>query len=550
MKKALLLILLLSLSFAGEAWKVDTGDGVSERPLAYGARVIAVTDEGRVYSIAPPLVKWTYNTEGDVVSEPLSFAGSIIVPTSEKIVALDSYGALKWEMELPEVTGAAVSDKLYVADANGIQALNADGTIAWNFMPGSEVEGYSPDELQYAVFRPLATESYVAFGYGRSIYVLRTTGDFMWKKEIGGTWNTPPAIVGNTLYVGTAEGLLYALDVLDGDTKSSLNLFGQISTSPVLYGSMVIVGTSENAFHGVSGGKVQWTAELDGKAGRTMELHGNTLYLSTTRSLYAVNPSNGEILFKRSFLDWPSPPRYFAGEVVVGTEDGKVYSVDSDRACSILYPMQDSQVGDALLNISGLGYSASGSPSVQLRVNGGPWVTPEGGREWTYALDPSGYPYGIMEIECKAQGESSPYTLYTLVHAANLDTELMTITCPYSVAAGTEFAIRVTDSRSVPVGGVAVSVGGETFSGDENGTVLLSLPEGPHTLKVERPGYASEEITIDAKGEPTLAYVLGGLFAVVLIAYVYFLFIKKPKKKEFIIAEKHPTDEVAPPADA
>jgi outer membrane protein assembly factor BamB len=543
MKNAFLFLLLLSsLSFAGEAWKIDTGDGISEQPLIYGARVIAATSEGKIYSVEPPVVKWTYNAEAKVVSEPLLLGNQIIIATEEKILSLSALGVLNWELELPQVRGAAASDKIYVADKNGLQAINADGTIAWNFMPGAEIEGYSPDELQEEVMRPLATPNYVAFGYGDKMYALRTSGAFLWKKEMGGMWNTPPTFHVNTLYVGTAEGILYGLDMLTGDEKSRFNIFEQVSTSPVAYGGTIIIGTSENGLYGISAGKVQWSLELDGRVSRHMELPSasNTLYLTTSRSLYAVNPSNGEILFKRPFIDWPGSPAFFRNEVVLGTEDGKIYGIDSSKACSILYPEQDFQIGDALLNISGLAYSSSGSASAQVRINGEAWLTPDGANEWTLALDPLEYPYGLMEIECRVPDESEPYALSTIVHAANFDERLMSITHPYSVSANAEFEITAFDSRGVPINGAkAVVDGAQTISGDEYGVMSLSLEEGDHSIEITRPGYASEEIYISAKGEPTLAYLLGGLFLIVLIGYVYFLFVRKPKKKELIIKEKH-----------
>jgi outer membrane protein assembly factor BamB len=541
MKRILLLLLLLSsLSFAGEAWRVDTGGGVSAQPLIFGSRAIVATQEGKVYSIEPPAVKWTYNLDERVVADPLSFNNEIIIPTESGLVSLDSFGAPKWELDLPGITGIAASDKLYVADANGIQAINPNGTIAWNFIPGSENSGENaePGTLRYEALTPLATDDYVAFGYGRELYAIRTNGDFMWKREVGGMWNAPPAFYVNTIYVGTSEGVLYALDILGGNEKSSINLFGQISATPLIYGGTVIVGTSENALHGISAGRVQWSAELDGKVSRSMMLQNNVVYLTTTRSLYAINPSDGEILFRRPFLDWPTPPAFLANAVVVGTEDGKAYGIESSRGCSILSPQPDSQLGDALTNISGLGYSP-GTPSVQLRINGGPWLDPEGSREWTYALDPSEYPYGLMEIECRVSGEAEPYSLNAVVHAANLDDELMTINYPYSARADTEFEIYVSDSRGVPIPGAKAEAAGETFEGDGNGTITLILPAGYHAIKISRQGYKSEEFFLDSKAEPTLAYIVGAAFLLVLIPYVYFLFVKKPKKKELIIKEKH-----------
>ncbi|MCP4647396.1 MAG: PQQ-binding-like beta-propeller repeat protein [bacterium] len=542
MKIAILLLLVLSLSFAGEVWKVDTGAGIGTQPLVHGARIIVGTNGGKVYSIEPPFVKWSYDVVDPVVSDPVSLGGHILIATEGKVIALDQYGTLQWEIALPGIRGVAAADKIYVADDNGIQAINSDGTLAWNFVPGTEDSETVPKQIQYSVTAPLATPNYVIFGYDDYIYSIRTTGVFFWKTEVGHAWDTPPTLVANTLYVGTGEGILYALDMLDGHEKQKINLFEQISTTPVEGTGTVMVGTSNNKVYAISSDGVEWSTGVDGKVSHKMypSPSGDALYLTTTRSLYAVDPSDGTILFKRSFLDWPSPPAFFNSNIIVGSEDGALYGIDSSKACSILYPELDEQVGDAELTVSGLSYSKYGTPSTDLRINGEEWISLNG-TEWSYDMDTSTYEYGVMEIECRVSdssgAEKEPYTKISLVHIQGITEQILTLTYPSAVKAETEFEIEVLDSRGLPVAGVKITAGGQSFEGD--GTVTLSLPPGLQTVKVERPGYASEEFTIDSKGDPTLAYVTGGLFLILLIVYVYFLFIRKEKKKELIIKEKH-----------
>jgi len=542
MKIAILLLLVLSLSFAGEVWKVDTGAGVSTQPLVHGSRVIVGTNDGKVYSIEPPFVKWSYNTIDPIISDPVSLGGNILVATENKVFALNQYGALQWEASFPGIRGIAASDKVYVADENGIQALNSDGTLAWNFAPGSENEGTVSPKIEYPVTVPLATPSYVIFGYDDYVYVVRNTGVFFWKKEIGHMWDTPPTLVANTLYIGTGEGILYGLDMFNGNIKQKTNLFEQISTTPVEGVGTVMVGTSNNHLYSISSDGIGWSANLDGKVTHKMYLStsGDALYLTTTRSLYAVDPSDGTILFKHTFLDWPSPPAFFNANIIVGTEEGRVYGIDSSKACSILYPELDEQLGDAEITVSGLSYSKYGAPNTELRINEGEWTTLNG-TEWEYNLDTSIYEYGVLDIECRVSdssgSEREPYTKISIVHVQGTTEQLMVLSYPSSVRANTEFEIEAIDSRGLPVNGIKITAGGQTFEGD--GTVTVSLSPGLQTVTVSRPGYRTEEFTIDSKDEPTLAYAAGGLFIIFLIAYVYFLFIRKEKKKDLIIKEKH-----------
>ena len=540
MKAAALLLLVLSLSFAGEAWKVDVGGGVGTQPLVYGSRVIIGTSEGKVFGIEPPFVKWSYSALNPVVCQPVAFGDKIIIATSEKVIALNQFGALQWETSLPGIRNIAVSDKIYVSGKNGIQALNADGTLAWNFAPGSEdaTAPSSQTATDFFLTAPLATPNYVFFGHNDYVYAIRNTGAFAWKTQVGRLWNTPPLLIANTLHFGTSEGLLYSLDILSGAQKSKTNLFEQVSTTPVGHLGAIIVGTSGNTVYSASGNEVTWSTQLDGKISSRMHLDTSTpegaLYITTTRSLYGLDPGSGTVLFKRSFVDWPSPPAYLNGQIIVGTEEGAAYGIDSSKACSILSPEPDSQVGSAPFEVSGLGYSKYGGASTQLRIGGGEWISLEEA-EWSYPLDPSGYPYGLIDIECRVSDstgqESEPYTTISVVHIAAAAPELMTITYPQSVRAGEEFSISVQDKTGTPLSGVKATAGGATFTGD--GELNLSLSAGLQKVKVERAGYKTEEFTIDSKDEPTLAYVLGALFIILLAAYIYFLFIRKLSKVNY-----------------
>ncbi len=543
MKRALFLLLILSLSFAGELWKVDVGSGVNIQPLIHGSRIIIGTNDGKVSSIDPPFVKWSYDAKAPIVSKPLSFGNNIVVATEDRVILLNSYGALQWEAKLPAITSVSVSDKIYVADKNGLQALDANGSLAWNFVPGSESNPI-PAQITYPITQPLATPSYVIFGYNDQLYSVRTNGNFLWKKRIGHLWNTAPALVGTNIYTGTSEGILYSLDMFNGHIRSRTNVFEQISTTPVEYQGQIIVGTSKNHLYSIVGNNVKWSLDLDGKVSKKMHLFSSAgksaLYLTTTKSLYAISPLDGTLYFKKSFVDWPSPPNYLNGQIIVGVEDGSVHGIDSSKACSILSPEMDAQVGNAEITVKGLGYSKSGASKTWLRVNNGNWIS-FNETEWEYNLNPSKYPYGILTLECKVSGafgsETEPYTSLYLVHVSEAPTELLSIEYPTQVHANSEFEISINDSRGIALREVTVTVNGNKFTGD--GTVKLSLPQGLQTIKVSKPGYQTEEFTIDSKGEPTIAYVFGGLFVIGLLLYLYFAFIRKKKKKNTIIKEHY-----------
>lgn len=553
---AFFFIFLISLAYAGELWKVDAGSAVRGQPAELGIRVIAATEGGKVYSIEAPSVKWSYNVGTPIIAGPTVFGDKILVATESKMVALNQYGALQWEATLPGITSFAVSDKIYVADQNGIQALSSNGSLVWNFAPGSEDLAQpavgsgtaSKPSVEQFCTKPLATNSQIFFGNRDYLYSISTSGGFQWKSQLGHMWNTPASYDAGTftVYTGTSEGVLYAVESQSGKVRFSQNVHGQISTTPLLFEGNLIIGTSNNMLYAVSGIGTQWSTELDGKVSSSMEAVStasgtSVLYVTTTKSLYAIEPRTGEILFRAPFIDWPTSPNYVGGQVVVGTAEGKIYGIDPNRGCSLTEPAQDAQIGDYGVTLYGISYSASGAPFTDIRVNGGQWATLNG-TKWEYNLDPSQYPYGVLEVECRvsdsAGSENEPYSKTSLIHVQDAEPLLMSVTYPNAVKANTNFSITFSDPRGLPIAGVKVKAGGKTFTSKDNGNMTLYLPEGAHKLTFERSGYKPEEATISAKSEPTLGYILGFLFVAGLAAYVYFFFIKK-ESKELVIREKH-----------
>jgi hypothetical protein len=215
---------------------------------------------------------------------------------------------------------------------------------------------------------------------------------------------------------------------------------------------------------------------------------------------------------------------------VLGTEEGKVYAIDSSRACSILSPEPDALIGDAEVKIEGKSYSKYEGVRTFLRVQGGEW-SEVGGGEWEYALDPSTYPYGIIMAECyvsdSAGSETSPFNGIQLVKG-DAPKPNMKVTYPTSVKEGEPFAISVEGPYGEPLGGVSARMGGETFRGDGEITITPRA-SGTQTVNVTKTGYGDAVFSVDVKPQPTLAYIILFIAVLAAAAYAYFGYIKKEK---------------------
>jgi outer membrane protein assembly factor BamB len=154
-----------------------------------------------------------------------------------------------------------------------------------------------------------------------------------------------PAIAGETLYVGGYDGLLYALplDVEVNETCGDIQDIWKVKVGdgepivggPVVADGLVLVGSSDgmlHAFDATDGTRI-WTFPTDNKVWSTPAVADGVVYFgSLDQNLYALNLKDGTEV-------WPSPfsaggaiaatPLIANGRVYVGAFDAVFYAVDA-----------------------------------------------------------------------------------------------------------------------------------------------------------------------------------------------------------------------------
>ena len=73
--------------------------------------------------------------------------------------------------------------------------------------------------------------------------------DVLWKFEVkGGAFDATPAIVGGIVYLGDADGRLYALDLKTGDKKWERKLEAGFITAPAVRNGLLYIGDMDGKF--------------------------------------------------------------------------------------------------------------------------------------------------------------------------------------------------------------------------------------------------------------------------------------------------------------
>jgi outer membrane protein assembly factor BamB len=178
---------------------------------------------------------------------------------------------------------------------------------------------------------------YVASSNGRVYSLDKGSGDENWKREdipvLAEKLWTSPVIVGDTIYISTFDGHIYALsaetgELLDWSFKSQAGF----ASSPVIYEDTIYVGSFDNRLYAIKiddseplwefrGGKWFWAAPL---------VNEGVVYAGCLDGkLYAIDAQTGEKLWE---FDAKSPivssPVLMDNLLIVTDESGTVYVFD------------------------------------------------------------------------------------------------------------------------------------------------------------------------------------------------------------------------------
>jgi len=316
-------------------------------------------------AVAPSLraVRWTFRTRGRVLASP-AVAGGIVYVGSEDgtLYALRAAdGRPAWTFP----TGGAVDSSAAVADGRvvfasrdgNVYALGArDGKVRWRFATGGErrytAAGLANPPTQvvsdaFDVFTssPAIVKQTVYVGSGdRSIYALdAATGKMKWRFRTGDGVHTSPAVWNGTVYAGSWDGKLYALDAASGKlrwtfaTHRDPKMPGMIGipSSPAIAGGIAYFGSRDAHTYAVDAttGRLRWKHDEGGSwvVGSPAVANG-VVYVTTSDELklFALDAATGARRFAVPYRTYAfGSPSFAAGSIYFGTFDGILHAVDT-----------------------------------------------------------------------------------------------------------------------------------------------------------------------------------------------------------------------------
>lgn len=335
-----------SPTLASVVWKFKTGGYVLSSPAVSGDWVYVGSSDGRLYAIdrASGAERWTFSSHGPIASSPAVHGDLVYVSSLDgKVYAIErTTGKERWAF-------ATKGERRFTAP--GIHGA----------IPRTEL---MPDPFDVFLSSPTIASNTVYIGSGdHHVYALDArTGALRWKFAARDVIHASPAVANGLVFIGSWDRNLYALDAATGrerwryTTGNDTTIYNQIgiASSAAVAGGLVFVGGRDGHFHAVEAltGARKWVH--DNHNGWTIgspAVRDGVVYFATSdgRRFKALDAATGAVRFDlaNKAISFSSPA--LAGNVVYyGTSDGWLHAVDI-------------QTGQPLANFQSDGSKANGA---------------------------------------------------------------------------------------------------------------------------------------------------------------------------------------------
>jgi len=215
------------------------------------------TDEG-LHSVDKETGKINWEQlVGDISSKPIITNDLVIASCSDgDIYAFDvNSGKILWKYAFLESAhvSAVKHDNIYVCSGDTCYAFDiADNEMLWEYKAGSPITA-----------SPRINGKTVYFGSwdGNICAVDSISGDLRWKYETGWGIDSTPDVSDGTVFVGSLDNNFYALEEETGELKWFFTCNSAIHSSPVTYGEYVFFGCDDGRFYALNktDGNLAWS---------------------------------------------------------------------------------------------------------------------------------------------------------------------------------------------------------------------------------------------------------------------------------------------------
>lgn len=229
----------------------------------------------------------------------------VVVGWDNQTCALDfKNGNVLWknkEVNLISSKPVFIGDKIILGSRYGeIFALNQDGNLVWT-------KQFNNNSVYLK-----ADGDYIVATIGNFCYKLRSNGEMIWKYEANGTIVSPASVYRDSVYFGSTDTNVYAVDYGNGALQWKQETGWGIVSTPMTSGDTVYVGSMDNNLYALNrnNGDILWTFATNGAIRSSIAVYGDYVFFGSDDGwLYAVEKENGD-------LGWRYAPALTIGDDV------------------------------------------------------------------------------------------------------------------------------------------------------------------------------------------------------------------------------------------
>lgn len=207
---------------------------------------------------------------------------------------------------------------------NSINTL-PQGTLKWLFPTGAPIHS-----------SPAVADGTVYVGSrDNKLYALdAATGIKRWEYETGSWVESSPAIANGVVYFGSNDGRLYALDAHSGAKLWDFKTNYAVMSSPAIADGIVYFGSDDYyiyALDAVTGTKL-WDFKTDGYVKSSPVVVNGIVYTGSGSDFsYALHAQNGRLRLRfQSYYPVYSSPAVSNGTIYFGNSNGALFAVDGN----------------------------------------------------------------------------------------------------------------------------------------------------------------------------------------------------------------------------
>lgn len=266
---------------------------------------LALSDNPQKCNRTQPTNRWK---TGNNQLYPFSLDGKSLYLSGESFIEYwnpdDGIRIWQQSLESPAVFRPRLTADLVISSGRSHIAAwkRLDGINQWSYTGKAELGV------------PLLHQQRLHFGQGHGLETIDVkTGEHLWSFDttVNSRIGYAPAAIANTLFLGAGDGVLYALSCNDGklrwkvDREKDWQYLRQLAVS----GETLVCGGYHDEILGldINDGGIRWRFNA-GNFINSQLVHNGTIYFwSPTGWVYALNASNGEVLWRTLTINYRNP---------------------------------------------------------------------------------------------------------------------------------------------------------------------------------------------------------------------------------------------------